>query len=159
MGINAMWIGSNDKHREGTMVWVSDKTNVSKGFSNWYPGEPNNLRRFEHCVHIWCIGYSDVPFKRYIYLVILYLSPSRNKILRKIEHESLCVDCVLAFIVTFKRITTVGWLTYPIVNSNYITLTDNVCLTSMYGSQKGVMIVGHVIEPELFYNIFVYILW
>jgi hypothetical protein len=42
MGINAMWIGANDKHREGTMVWVSDKTNVSKGFSNWYPGEPNN---------------------------------------------------------------------------------------------------------------------
>ena len=42
MGINDMWIGANDMHREGTMVWVSDKTYVSKGFSNWPPGEPNN---------------------------------------------------------------------------------------------------------------------
>jgi len=39
-------------------------------------------------------------------------------------------------------------------------MTDNVCLTSMYGSQKGVMVVGLVIEPELLYNIFLLcILW
>jgi hypothetical protein len=50
MGINDLWIGANDIHREGTMVWVSDKTNVSKGFSNWHPGEPNNSRSSEHCV-------------------------------------------------------------------------------------------------------------
>ena len=31
MGINAMWIGANDKHREGTMVWVSDKITSVKG--------------------------------------------------------------------------------------------------------------------------------
>ena len=31
--------------------------------------------------HIWCIGYPDVPFVRYIYLVIWYLSPSRGKTL------------------------------------------------------------------------------
>jgi hypothetical protein len=49
MGINDLWIGANDIHREGTMVWVSDKTNVSKGFSNWHPGEPNNSRSSEHC--------------------------------------------------------------------------------------------------------------
>jgi hypothetical protein len=55
MGINDLWIGANDIHREGTMVWVSDKTNVSKGFSNWYPGEPNNSRSSEHCVHIWSV--------------------------------------------------------------------------------------------------------
>jgi hypothetical protein len=53
MGIHAIWIGANDIHREGTMVWVSDKTNVSKGFTNWYPGEPNNVRRLEHCVQLW----------------------------------------------------------------------------------------------------------
>ena len=53
MGIHAMWIGANDIYREGTMVWVSDKTNVSKGFTNWYPGEPNNVRRLEHCVQLW----------------------------------------------------------------------------------------------------------
>ena len=53
MGINAMWIGANDKHREGTMVWVSDKTYVSRGFSNWYPGEPNNSGRSEDCVQLW----------------------------------------------------------------------------------------------------------
>ena len=48
MGIDAMWIGANDMHREGTMVWVSDKTYLSRGFSNWYPGEPNNAGRSEH---------------------------------------------------------------------------------------------------------------
>jgi len=53
MGINDMWIGANDKHREGTIVWVSDTTYVSRGFSNWYPGEPNNARRSEHCVQLW----------------------------------------------------------------------------------------------------------
>ena len=58
MDIDAMWIGANDMHREGTMVWVSDTTNVSKGFSNWFPGEPNNSGRSEHCVHIWSVqGY------------------------------------------------------------------------------------------------------
>ena len=31
--------------------------------------------------HVWCIGYPDVPFIRYIYLVIWYLSPSRGRIL------------------------------------------------------------------------------
>ena len=56
MGIHAIWIGANDKHREGTMVWVSDKTNVIKGFSNWYPGEPNNSGRSEHCVQLWYDG-------------------------------------------------------------------------------------------------------
>jgi hypothetical protein len=48
---------------------------------------------------------------RYNYLVVWYLSPSRGRILWKIEHESLCFDCVLVFIVTFKCITTVDWLT------------------------------------------------
>jgi hypothetical protein len=49
MGIDAMWIGANDMHREGTMVWVSDKTYVRRWFSNWYPGEPNNAGGSEHC--------------------------------------------------------------------------------------------------------------
>jgi hypothetical protein len=31
MGIHAIWIGANDKHREGTMVWVSDKITSVKG--------------------------------------------------------------------------------------------------------------------------------
>ena len=53
MGIHAMWIGANDIHTDGTMVWVSDKSYVSRGFTNWYPGEPNNARRLEHYVHSW----------------------------------------------------------------------------------------------------------
>jgi hypothetical protein len=59
------------------------------------------------CFTYGVFGYPDVPFMRYNYLVVWYLSPSRGRILRKIEHESLCLDCVLVFIVTFKRITTV----------------------------------------------------
>jgi len=53
MGINAMWIGANDLYKEGTMVWVSDKAFVSRGFTNWYPGEPNNAIRSEDCVQLW----------------------------------------------------------------------------------------------------------
>ena len=63
------------------------------------------------CFTYGVFGYPDVPFIRYIYLVVWYLSPSRGRIFWKIEHESLCVDCVLVFIVTFKRITTVDWIT------------------------------------------------
>ena len=64
MGIKVMWIGANDNHREGSMFWVSDKTNVNKGFSNWYPGEPNNAGSGEDCVHIWNDGdckWNDAP--------------------------------------------------------------------------------------------------
>ena len=67
MGINAMWIGAHDKDREGTMVWVSDNINVSNGFSNWYPGEPNNAGWSEDCVLIWNDGgykWNDAPCSR-----------------------------------------------------------------------------------------------
>ena len=53
MGIHGMWIGANDIHRDGTMVWVSDKTYVSRGFTNWNPGEPSNVGMLEHCVQLW----------------------------------------------------------------------------------------------------------
>jgi hypothetical protein len=53
MGINAMWIGANDIHKEGTMVWVSDNKYISRGFKNWHTGEPNNSKGLEDCVHLW----------------------------------------------------------------------------------------------------------
>jgi hypothetical protein len=50
MGINAVWIGANDIHKEGTMVWASDNKYVSGGFKNWHTGEPNNSKSLEDCV-------------------------------------------------------------------------------------------------------------
>ncbi|XP_060933251.1 lactose-binding lectin l-2-like, partial [Limanda limanda] len=42
------WIGLRDLHKEGSWMW-SDGCGVN--FTYWSPGEPNNGRRREHCVH------------------------------------------------------------------------------------------------------------
>jgi hypothetical protein len=57
--------------------------------------------RYRSVLYKYCPRYPDVPLIRYIYLVIWYLSPSRGKMLWTIEHESLNVDCILVYIVTF----------------------------------------------------------
>ena len=47
-----VWIGANDKKKEGTFEW-SDGTVFS--FSDWNPGEPNGSRS-EHCAHFYSIA-------------------------------------------------------------------------------------------------------
>ena len=43
-----LWIGANDLRKEGTFTWSDGK---AFAFSNWNPGEPNNYRGAEDCVH------------------------------------------------------------------------------------------------------------
>jgi hypothetical protein len=44
------WIGLTDELQEGKFVWV---TNEQSGYSNWFPGEPNNSGGSENYVVYW----------------------------------------------------------------------------------------------------------
>lgn len=45
-GLNDWWIGYNDRASEGTFTWEGG----SSGYTNWYPGEPNDAGGDEDCV-------------------------------------------------------------------------------------------------------------
>ncbi|XP_045191037.2 perlucin-like protein [Mercenaria mercenaria] len=44
------WIALSDAEEEGTWIWMNSKTPLSStGFSDWAPGEPNNMGRNQNC--------------------------------------------------------------------------------------------------------------
>ncbi|XP_029637775.1 C-type mannose receptor 2-like isoform X2 [Octopus sinensis] len=45
-----VWIGLNDRAKEGNMIWESDGTKLDPTFARWYPGEPDNVESHENCV-------------------------------------------------------------------------------------------------------------
>jgi hypothetical protein len=46
-----MWIGANDKAKEGQYRWVSDDSNVA--FTKWDRNQPDDIFNNEDCVEIW----------------------------------------------------------------------------------------------------------
>ncbi|XP_048246152.1 perlucin-like isoform X1 [Haliotis rufescens] len=57
------FIGGSDLAREGRFVWEGGKP-FAGGYQNWVPGQPNNYKGAEDCVHIWNgFGYrwNDAP--------------------------------------------------------------------------------------------------
>ena len=48
----SVWIGINDKSKEGHFVYASDGTKSLK-FTNWIPGQPSNWKGKEDCAHLW----------------------------------------------------------------------------------------------------------
>ncbi|XP_045898361.1 lactose-binding lectin l-2-like [Micropterus dolomieu] len=55
------WIGLSDVHKEGSWMW-SDGSAVD--FDIWSPGQPDNARGNEHCVHINYVNdlkWNDIP--------------------------------------------------------------------------------------------------
>lgn len=46
----AFWIGATDLGHEGEFVWMATGLKVTNGW--WYPGQPDNSKANEHCVHI-----------------------------------------------------------------------------------------------------------
>ena len=49
------WTGLNDRAVEGEWVW--DVTNTGIEYTNWYPGEPNNIHGGEDCMELWTNEY------------------------------------------------------------------------------------------------------
>ena len=52
------WIGMTDLATEGKFVWQGTSTSVQEGYTNWYPGEPNNGRSTkgsgnQDCGQLW----------------------------------------------------------------------------------------------------------
>ena len=69
--VTIAWIGGTDAGQEGKWRWV-DGSKFS--WTKWYPGEPNNLRGDEHCMHLlgnaWVKNvWNDTPCQRqYMYI-------------------------------------------------------------------------------------------
>ncbi len=49
-GSVSAWIGFNDQALEGTFVWQDGS---SGGYTNWWPGQPDNASGNEDCVQFW----------------------------------------------------------------------------------------------------------
>ncbi|XP_055612710.1 perlucin-like [Uranotaenia lowii] len=48
------WTGGIDLGSTGSYVWINNVKSVSSpiGYTNWYPGEPNNANSVEHCIEM-----------------------------------------------------------------------------------------------------------
>ncbi|XP_052084512.1 perlucin-like [Mytilus californianus] len=49
--LKSMWIGANDRSREGRWLWESDRSSLA--FSDWYPRQPDDGSRSEDCAHLY----------------------------------------------------------------------------------------------------------
>ncbi|XP_066283099.1 uncharacterized protein [Branchiostoma lanceolatum] len=52
-GTGNRWFGMTDRIKEGQWVFEDGQNLATTGYSNWYPGEPNNKDRRQHCAAIW----------------------------------------------------------------------------------------------------------
>ncbi len=65
------WIGCNDRTKEGSFVWTTNgkscNRNSKESYSNWNPGEPNNVNN-EDCAEVYShVGgdrWNDLPCSR-----------------------------------------------------------------------------------------------
>ena len=50
----AYWIGLSDVMEEGSWVWMISNTPIESGvYTNWSPGQPDNIQNDENCAEIW----------------------------------------------------------------------------------------------------------
>ena len=49
-----MWLGLRKMHAIGNFLWVDGS--ALEGYTNWSPGEPNNLRSQELCTEMLIYG-------------------------------------------------------------------------------------------------------
>ena len=59
-----VWVGGNDRDKEGTFVWQTSKKTVPSVY--FYPGEPNDSRGFENCALMYCQGVRVSKLNDYI---------------------------------------------------------------------------------------------
>lgn len=46
-----MWTSGTDQGQEGNFLWMS--TGKPFIYTRWSAGQPDNMDRSEHCVHVW----------------------------------------------------------------------------------------------------------
>jgi hypothetical protein len=51
--VGSLWIGYTDQETEGVFKWISGETS---SYTNWYPGQPDNLGGNEDYVHLYFQG-------------------------------------------------------------------------------------------------------
>ncbi|KAK3603507.1 hypothetical protein CHS0354_030360 [Potamilus streckersoni] len=57
-GRGGVWVGATDLVFEGEWVWSESQGKLpEQHYTNWYPGEPNNLGSNENCLTIINSGY------------------------------------------------------------------------------------------------------
>ncbi|XP_060602687.1 perlucin-like protein [Ruditapes philippinarum] len=51
---NWFWLGATDGEIEGIWVWYTDRTLLSNGYTNWYPGQPETSdKNNQDCACLW----------------------------------------------------------------------------------------------------------
>lgn len=71
-GTSLLWIGFTDQTAEGTWVWISGEPVT---YTNWAPGEPNNLGNEDYAVMNWSgIKWNDLA-NTYNYYGIIEVAP------------------------------------------------------------------------------------
>ena len=53
-----LWLGGSDRGSEGIWYWQHSRTNIT--VLDWKPGQPDNWRNGEHCMHTTSQGFNDV---------------------------------------------------------------------------------------------------
>ena len=52
-GKYGLWLGGSDSATEGIWLWEPINTTIGSGtYDEWYPGQPDNYRSKEHCLHM-----------------------------------------------------------------------------------------------------------
>jgi len=44
-----LWIGASDEGKEGHFMWDNGEQPISPGYTNWGPGQPDNMANIEDC--------------------------------------------------------------------------------------------------------------
>ena len=78
------WIGLNDVHTEGVYKW---STGNGLGYSNWYPGQPNNKDNYQDYVSMLSDGYWNDEYNNLSMEYIVEL-PCSNSTVTQIEGPS-----------------------------------------------------------------------
>lgn len=90
-----IWVGLNDKHREGS--W-KDMNGNSIGYSNWQRGEPNNYRGGEDCLQLRGNGkWNDDKCSRKFYFMCEYSKQSRSSQQQRSTSTNVQSSCSSGF--------------------------------------------------------------
>lgn len=59
-GQSGFYLSGNDETSENHFVWTNNGTPTSLSYSNWYPGQPNNVASNQDCL---LMQYPDADYQ------------------------------------------------------------------------------------------------